>query len=217
MIEEHFSTSGRDGKSVDPPGGYPEFPSFLRSEDAALEWALREWVVHPKAPASLKRRFKQRAGEYIPLVREAYRAGKIAVWRQLLVQSPEDVDIDGLGLCWSFSPEGTDVYGARNARSPGGHLRVLVGAEVDPGKVAWGQSVALYATNPREREVRLYSLTPVVLTQMAVQLKGTARRSRSRARKAAHAWQRYDTIQWEWYSFPVPVFGNTGTGSHWWF
>lgn len=100
---------------------------------------------------------------------------RLEAWRMVLVAGDPDAwaaeptGPDGIGLCWSFEPDGAAPYGGGLER---GARRILHG-RVDPADVDWAATCIMQAVKPDQAECRL---VPDASVEVVAILDGHTRR-----------------------------------------
>lgn len=153
---------------------HKKVPKFLQSCDSAWSWAVKhidtaeemeEGAHRGGYHAAVREQAREWACEYSRFAAEAYRAGRITVYRVVRVGSLDEIRLDRIGKAWSFLKEGAGVYGM--APDSEGMLDVLIEGEVKPLDVDWEygfQSFIYYG--PGQSEVSLMNYSPVLVTAL---------------------------------------------------
>lgn len=134
-----------------------KLPTFLSSGSSAVRWAKRhvadlDWDNDGEV-------LEEWAFEYADFARQAWRDGRIEVYRAVAVPSHEKIRFDKLGKSWSYDRRGVGVY---NKIVGEGEREVVLTAVVRPEDVDWefGFTSFMYY-GPDQSEVSMNRHAPV--------------------------------------------------------
>ena len=195
---------------------YKTVPPFLASFDAAMRWIGRHrkragyadwaderaWHVEQ---ANERAEWEERAADYSAFAKEAYRAGRITVYRAVRLPKSHDgtypLDLQCLGKSWSRYRKTSGVYGW--APGPGDEL--LIVGRVSPRDVDWEygfHSFLYYGTD--QWEVSLLEHSAVEVERVEVRT--------VRGRWTGDGWIEHPGLL----LVQGPILGNTGPAGEEW-
>jgi len=141
---------------------YRDVPPFLRDGSAAFRWAKRHLDLDEYAMDT-----EDRAALYSDFAHDAYNAGRVQIYRAILIRQNgrPHIRFDCLGKAWSRVYEGAGVYNPTPAVG-NGQTVVLTGI-VNPYDIDWEYGFASFVYYGEDQwEVSLLPKTPVLVTHI---------------------------------------------------